>query len=265
MFILALAFAGICAGLYKESGEVIITFAEDSRKSFISMLFLTLLLIASVAVGYKYYERFASVVYFRKALLAPSLEVATPAIIKAYLLHQNDLYFRTYAETSLLTLSSIVDKGASLSDEDKALLQNAYQEAIGSARLAVQYDKGNYLNHQMLGNVHNVAGNLGVKGAHEEAIKAFTEASRLNPSNPGLKLALARINATLKNTKEAKDFATQALNLKPDYIDALIVLSQIAKGENNLNDAISYAEQAVRLDPDNKDLIQYLNSLKSSE
>lgn len=263
LFLLALCFAGVCIGLYKKE-EFEVNFSHDPRKSFFSMLFLTVLMIASVAMGYKYYERFASVAYFRSALQSTSLDNATSSIIKAYLLHQNDLYFRTYAQASLLNMNTILAKGKDITEEDKTKLQSAYQEAVGSAKLAVQYDKRNYLNYQMLGIVHSTVAALGAEGANEQAILAFQEASNLNPNNPGLKLAIARSYLASNKLKEAKDFANQALTLKPDYVNALVVLSQISKQEGSLSSAISFAEKAVSLDPQNKELVQYLQSLRNN-
>lgn len=115
----------------------------------------------------------------------------------------------------------------------------------------------------MLASIYQVVGSLGIKDAYGKAIESYQTASRLNPFNPGLKLAIASVYFAESKTKEAKDYATQALTLKPDYIDALITLAQIAKNEGNLAEALSFAQQALALDPTNKTLIQYVNSLNN--
>lgn len=266
IFLLALAFAGVFIGLStanRPNREITIAFSDSPRKSFFSLVLLIVLMIVSVAMGFKYIERFASVPYFERALLAQNIEEAESAIVKANSLHYSDLYLRTYAQVYLIKLSSIVSTDKTLSPEDKAKIEESFKQAVAGAQSAVAYNKSNYLNHQMLGSVYYSAATLGVEGAYSQAIDTFKQASLLNPLNPGIRLDMARASFADRKVKEAKNYANEALTLKKDYIDALIVLSQIAKSEGNTNSAISYAEQALALLPNNKELIDYVNSLKN--
>jgi len=268
IFLLAFAFAGIFIGLssssYPTNGEISISFLDNPRKSFFSILLLVLLMIISAAAGFKYMERLASVSYFGKTLSATTIPVAEDSIIKAISLYQNDLYLRTYVQVYLTKINSIVAKGSSsLSETDKADLQTSFDQAVNGAQLAIQYDNTNYLNHNSLGVVYDTVGSLGVKDAYSKAIEAYKTASVLNPLNPGIKLATSRVFFADKKIDEARNYAKEALTLKPDYIEALITLSQIEKSDGNNTVAISYAESALSLAPDNKDLIQYVKSLKN--
>lgn len=267
MFLLAFAFTGIFIGLSSSSrsnGQTTISFLDDPRKSFFSILILVVLMIVTAATGFKYVERLASVSYFGNTLSATTILAAENSITKALTLAQNDLYLRTYAQVYLTKINSIVSKGAtSLSDADKADLQSSFDKAVNGAQSAVIYDSTNYLNYNSLGVVYNTVGLLGVKDAYTKAIEAYKTASTLNPLNPGIKLAIARVYFADGKTKEAIDSAKEALTLKPDYIEALITISQIEKSDGNTSSAISYAEQALSLAPDNKDLIDYVNSLKN--
>ena len=265
MFLLAFAFTGIFTGLSSASrsnGEISMSFLNDPRKSFFSILFLVILMIISAAAGFKYVERLASVSYFGKTLSASTIPMAENSITKAISLHQNDLYLRTYTQVYLTKINSIVTKGSTLSETDKADLQTSFDRAVNGAQLAVAYNSKNYLNYNSLGAVYNTVGLLGVKGTYDKAIEAYKTASTLNPLNPGIKLATARIYFADGKIKEAKDFIKEALSLKPDYIEALITISQIEKSDGNNTVAISYAETALSLAPDSQDLIQYVNSLK---
>ena len=265
MFLLAFAFTGIFIGLSsanRSNGEISMSFLDDPRKSFFSILFLVILMIISAATGFKYVERLASVSYFGKTLSASTIPMAEDSITKAISLHQNDLYLRTYTQVYLTKINSIVTKGSALSEIDKADLQTSFDQAVNGAQLAVAYNSKNYLNYNSLGVVYNTVGLLGVKDAYSKAIEAYKTASTLNPLNPGIKLAIARIYFADGKIKEAKDFVKEALSLKPDYIEALITISQIEKSEGNNTAAISYAETALSLAPDSQDLIQYINSLK---
>jgi tetratricopeptide (TPR) repeat protein len=266
IFLLSLAFTGIFIGLAASGSdkEIAISFLNDHRKSFFSILALILVVILSLTFSFKYVERFASVSYFSKALSATTEPAAENSIGKALSLYQNDLYLRTYSQIYLVKLNSIVSKGSNLSDADKADLQASFDQAVNGAQMAVAYDPSNYLNFQLLGSVYQAAGTLGVKDAYSKAESAYQSASLLNPLNPGLKLALAGAYFADGKVEDAKDSANQALTLKPDYIDALITLSQIAKSEGDNAKALSYAQAALSITPTDNNLIQYVNSLNGS-
>jgi hypothetical protein len=266
IFLLSLAFTGVFIGLVSSNSgkEISISFLDDHRKSFFSILSLIVIIILSVAVSFKYTERFASVVYFEKAIAAQTEPAAEESIGKAINLYSNDLYLRTYSQIFVVKLNSIVSKGSSLSDADKADLQTSFDQAVNSAQLAVSYNRANYINFQLLGSVYQTVGALGVKDAYSKAVEAYQGASLLNPLNPGLKLAMASASFADKKVKEAKDYANQALTLKPDYIDALITRSQIAKSEGDNAGALSYAQTALSLAPTDQSLIKYVNSLNNN-
>lgn len=267
LFLLAFAFTGVFIGLFSSShsnSEITFSFLDDPRKSFFSILILVVLMIVAAATGFKYVEKLASVSFFGKTLSATTIPVAEDSIMKAISLHQNDLYFRTYAQVYLTKINELVSKGGeSLSDADKAQLQSNFDQAINGAQLAINYDNTNYLNYSSLGSVYNTVGALGVKDAYTKAVEAYVKASELNPLNPGLKLVTARVYLADGKVKEARDYAKEALTLKGDYIEALITMSQIEKGAGNNSLAVEYAEAALSLIPDNKDLAQYVTSLKN--
>ncbi len=267
LFLLAFVFAGVFIGLVGKSrkdGEISFSFFDDHRKSFFFMLVLVVIMILIAATGFKYVQKFISVPYFTRTLAATSITDAETNISRALILNSNDLYLRTYSQVYLLKMDSIVSSGAtSLSDEDKAKLQNSLDQAVNGSQLAINYNSKNYLNYQMLGSVYQTAGLIGVKDAYPKALEAFMKASELNPGNPRLKLVMSNISSSLESRKDAKDYALAALAMKPDYIDALIVLAQLSKNEGNTNEAISYAEKALALSPGNKDLIKYVESLRN--
>ena len=266
IFLLSLAFTGVFIGLTASNAnkEISISFLNDHRKSFFSILLLILIVIVSVAVSFKYVERLISVSYFGRALSATNIPIAETHIGKALALYENDLYLRTYAQIYLLKLNYLITiVAANLSDTDKVDLQASMDQAVKGAQLATVYNKTNYLNFQALGSIYQSLASFGVKDVYVRAFESYKIASDLNPNNPGLKLALSGVSKFLGKLGDAKDYANAALLLKPDYIDALIVLSQIAKIEGNKADAISYGEKALSFYPTNADLIKYVNSLKN--
>ncbi len=267
LFLLAFAFLGIYIGIFassRENGVMEISFLEDPRKSFFSILLLVVLMIVSAGISFKYIERFASVSYLRGALAADTVEKAEASINKAIQLHQNDFYFRTYAQIYLFKLNTLISKQTALTEDEKVLLQSYFDEAVNASNLAISYDKENYLNYDMLGAVYNTAAGLGVKDAYAKSIEAYLQASKLNPKNPALKLAISKNYFADNKIKEAKDFAKESIALKPNYTLGLIFLSQLEKNQGNNTEAILYAEQALSTVPGDKDVLQYLNSLKGN-
>ena len=266
MFLLAFVFTGVFIGLAHSLSEkeISISFLNDHRKSFFSILLLVLLVIFSVTISFKYVERFVSISYFGKALSASNISDAENSMSKALSLYLNDLYFRTYSQIYLAKVNSLVGKGSELSEVDKTDLQTSFDQAKSGAQMATNYNPLNYSNFQLLGSVYQVAGTLGVKDSFTEALKAFQSASKLNPLNPSLKVAMAGVLLADGKTEEAKNYANEALALKADYVDVFVVLSQISKSEGNNSEAISYAQKALSFAPDDKDLIKYVDSLKNS-
>ena len=267
IFLLSLAFTGAFIGLStlgREKSEILMSFFSDHRKSFFSILFIILLIIVSAAASFKYLEKFASIIYFQKALSASTISASEEAITQALRLHVNDLYLRTYSEVYLLKLNDLIKKGDSLSEVEKQDLQASLDQAVNGAVMATTYNSKHYLNFQTLGSVYQSLGALGVKDVYSKAVEAYQAASALNPNNPDLKLAIAGALFADGKVKEAKDYANQALALKPDYIDALVTLSQIFKIEGNNAEALSFAERALTLSPANENIKKYVDSLKGS-
>jgi tetratricopeptide (TPR) repeat protein len=267
IFLLGFAFAGAFIGHFASNnpkGDISLSFLDDPRKSFFSILVLVFVMMGSAALSFEYMTRVISVHYLQNTIMAVNVADAESNIAKAISLYSNDLYFRTYSQVYIAKLNSLAAKsGASPSDSDKAALQSSLDQAISGAQAAISYDSTNYLNYKTLGSVYDVAQSLGISGAGDKAIAAYKTASTLNPQNPGLKLALAHDSFVAGNMQDAKNYANQALSLKSDYIDALLTLSQIATKEGNNNDAIAYASQALALSPQDKNLAQYVDSLKN--
>ncbi|OGI89403.1 hypothetical protein A2911_02430 [Candidatus Nomurabacteria bacterium RIFCSPLOWO2_01_FULL_40_15] len=266
IFLLAFAFAGMFIGINsnRPGGQISISFVNNPRKIFFFVFVVVFIMILTAATGFKYIERLASVSYFGKALSASTVPDAESSIQRAISLFPNDLYLRTYAQIYLIKFNSIASTETSLSEVEKANLQTSLDQAINGAVLATNYNKKNYLNFETLGYVYSTVGSLGVSGSFEEAIKAYSTASTLNPLNPGLKLSIARTFFADGKMKEAKDYANQSLSLRPNFVDALFTLSQIIKKEGDNATALFYAKKALSFSPESKELVEYVNSFKNT-
>jgi tetratricopeptide (TPR) repeat protein len=267
LFVMSFVFLGIFIGLYanRVNNYVNINFLDDPRKSFVSILTLVLVIIATSGITFKFMEKFVSVYYYGKVVNATEVESAEKYIRKALLLNQNDLYLRTYSQVYLSKLNSLISKGDSLTDSEKVLLQTSIDEAVNGAVLATKYNKENYLNFEILGFVYKNAASLGIKDASTKAVESYTEASRLNPLNPLMKLEIARTYFIDKNIKSAREFALASIAIKPNFGEGLIFLAELEKGEGNINSAISYAEEALKYFPNDTNLVDYVKTLKGNK
>ena len=267
LFVMGFVFLGVFIGLYSSrvNTYININFLDDPRKSFVSILTLVVIIIATSGITFKFMEKFVSVYYYGRVVNATEVESAEKYIRKALLLNQNDLYLRTYSQVYLSKLNNLISKGDNLTDSEKVLLQTSIDEAVNGAVLATKYNKENYLNFEILGFVYKNAASLGIKDASSKAIESYTEASRLNPINPLMKLEIARTYFIDKNIKSAREFALQSIAIKPNFGEGLIFLAELEKGEGNLNSAISYAEEALKYFPNDTNLADYVKTLKGNK
>lgn len=229
IILLFFAFTGAFIGLAStnKNQDFTIVFLNDHRKSFISILLLIVLVLFAITTAFKYGERFASVAYLRAALSTQEISKAQASIQQALNMNYNDLYLRTYSQVYVAKLGSLISSGVALTPEQTLEAQDAFEQAVRSAELAVTYDPNNHQNFRLLGLVYEFAGSLGVKDAYPKAITAYENASRLSPLNPASKIGLSRVS----------------------------------RAQNNVELALKYAEEARVLAPNDQSIVDYINSL----
>jgi len=232
VYVLFMVSAGAFLGTATSSaGQKEIAFLSDPRKSFFVILVLVLLISGTAVASFKYLERFASLHYFTKTLVAKEVPAAESAIQRAVGLHPNDLFWRTYSQVYLLKLGTFATK-SSLSVPEQEELQNALNETLKGGFSAVAYNPDNFLNHQSLGVIYLTLGSYGIPGAYEKAIEVNLRASELNPLNPALKLLLSRSYVASGDIAKARELAEEALLLKGDYLEAREYLNTLQSSES---------------------------------
>ena len=265
LILLAFAFLGIFIGASNSGKEINLEFLKNSRKTFIAVVALVIIILATIAAEFKYTERFISISYFQKTVAASSVELAEKNINKAVALYSNDLYLRTYTQVYLLKFKTISTKGASITDSEKLELKDSFDKSIAAGELAVRYNKNNYLNFKSLGIAYETFATYGIQNAGNMAVEMYKKASELSPQNPGLKLDVARVSFMLGDNENAKKYALESFDLKKDYIDAMITLSQILKAEGDSKGAMMYGQLALSYDPMNTKLAQFVDSINIQE
>ncbi|MBY0110655.1 tetratricopeptide repeat protein [Patescibacteria group bacterium] len=230
----------------------VFVFAENPRLGFGIVFLLTLLLIISIAAGYAVIERYAARVLAQQASTAlgsGNVEKAAEAVTASINLAPRDETFRL---TSLIALAQM-NRAAADTTLAPAVMQERVRAAAGSAIVAgleaAKIDPQNYQNWALLGNIYGSLVPLGVQGAYEEAVGAYTRAAELAPTNPALRFVMAQLEITRGNNAAAETLLIEAINLKRDYTEAILLYARLAVTSGKTAEALQAAEAAAYFAP----------------
>lgn len=202
-----------------------IEYLKDPRLSFFAILLLVVASMAGFSAVYFTGNKFASIVFYNKAVSSSSVESAEKYLNKAISLSNSDVYWR--ARTLLYTnqFSTL----AETESPDKTQLQTLFTQAEQSAQAAVSLDKNSSTAWLNLSQVYQLVADSSSADALKNASQASLEAQKRNPNNPLFNLNNARISLIAKDSQAALSEIEKALALKADYLDAFIFRGQIAQ------------------------------------
>jgi tetratricopeptide (TPR) repeat protein len=269
---MAFVFTGLFfAVVIKEKVISVKTFSpfKTPQLSFISMVCLVVFLIGTIGWAYAYESKMVAVLKVSEGLQSISnnaVDQADQFLLEAANLSPKDDYiYRYLSQTALQKMSDVVSAKNLTTDAQKAQLQNILSASINRAAQAVKVDSSNYQNWIALGDVYFQAKTmLGITEAYAQAKQAYDQALVLNPKNPALYLASARLEAANNNLSGAKDDVLKALNLKPDYLDAISFISQLQTSQGDTAGALALLERAIALDPNDPQLYFQIGVLRYS-
>lgn len=245
------------------------SFLDDPRLGFVSVLALVLLVITTISGGYLIGKKFMGNYLFQKGMsilnIQGNLDGSFSTIKNATEYDEQDTYFRTLSEISILKLKDFVANQKVADKESLAKLQGYMVDASGNAQKSIALNKTNYLNWMELGRVGEAVVPLKVvDGAYSLASDSYMKALSFNPNNPMIYLNMARLEIANNDMKKAKEFLNQSLSQKNNFTSALYLLSQIEASQGNLKEAINRAEQAYLFAPDDLGILFQLGFLKYS-
>ncbi len=242
-----------------------ISYLGDPRKSFFSILALVILLIFSITSLYSTSVRFIASADLGRAVSGNSLSLdkRIDSATMAANLGKNDLYYRFLSNLMTRKLSEIISTQKLSEDELKKQATGLFSNIENSARLAVSYDKTNYLNWLNLGTIYQQFVPLGVTGAEENAKGAFDQAITLSPSSPNTYFNYGALFYGQKDYTEAITKLEKAISLKADYWDARYVLGLSYYYANRSNDSLSQFKILTQVFPDDKNVSQALANIES--
>src|SRR3989344_936278 len=137
--------------------------------------------------------------------------------------------------------------------ENTAALQAQFatlvQETVDLGQRLVALSGFDYRSHLALARVYELLTALNVQGALESSRTAYEIAATLNPTNPAIALALARLAASQNDLAGAETHITKALTLKTNYTDAMLFVVQLSVAQNDLPNAVNAAFAAAQTAP----------------
>jgi cytochrome c-type biogenesis protein CcmH/NrfG len=208
-----------------------VNYLSDPRTSFFAILVIVVAAMAGFSAVYFSGNRFASLIYYNRALAATDQYTAQSRLNKAIALSTDDVYYTTL--TQLYT--SEFTTAAGQQNPDKSQLQTDFSNAEQSAQAAVAFDSGSASNWLTLSQVYQLVASTQNAQAYTNAKTAADQAQKLNPNNPVFLLNQAQLALTQQDTSGALSYIAQALALKPDYLDAYVLKAQIEQAGGNAN------------------------------
>ncbi len=220
-------------------------YLHDPRTSFFAILAIVVAAMAGFTAVYFSGNRFASVIYYNRALAAQDVYTAQDRLDKAIALSPNDIYWRT--RTTLFTNQFTALAGQQ--SPDKSQLQNLFSQAEQSAQAAVAWDPTTSDNWLTLSQVYQLVSNTQNTQAYSNAKSAADQAQKLNPNNPVYVLNQAQLALTKQDTGTAFTYIAEALALKQDYLDAYVLKAQIEQAGGTANAAVEEITAYTKVAP----------------
>lgn len=248
---------------------------RETAKTFTKILpvtFFILIFIFVGIIGYFVTTYVISDVTFQNSLVAASanngLETYNDQVNAKKIFPYRDAYYRIFSQTNLALANSLAaqQKGSSISAQTQQTIYTLIQQAIDSARTAVDTSPQNVANWQNLSSVYRSLIGFG-QNAEQFSVLTNQQAILLDPNNPQEYISLGGIYFQLGQWDNAQRQFQIAINLKPDYANAYYNLGHALENKGDMQNALA-AYQAVQTlvanDKPNLDRInQEINTLKT--
>jgi O-antigen ligase/tetratricopeptide (TPR) repeat protein len=241
------------------------------------ILFIVYVIVA-IPVLYKTGTMVAGDVYHHLALVSANTNGAQTYqdLQKAETLSpQIDLYRVDMEQTNFALANAIAAKAipqngkpATITAQDRQTIQTLLAQSINEGQASIALSPRSSRDWEVLASIYqNISGVA--QNALAFSLAAYSQAVRLDPLNPTLRLNIGGIYYSVKNYDLATRFYTDSANLKPDYTNAYYNLAVAYRDKGDLQDALVVANQAVTLEQSSKGTQSYqvalalLNDIKA--
>jgi tetratricopeptide (TPR) repeat protein len=239
--------AGLIIGMAQTQGMLqlrTLHFLTDPRLSFFAVTLMTGVILLGCASIYFSGTKFASVVFYNRALATGDIQTALRRLGHADALSHSDLYYRT---ASALYMNDFATRSR-VQSPDMTTLQNDFSAAEKNATAAVSWDATNPLNWYSLSQVYQLAISAN-KDASTNAQTALGHAQSLAPQNPLFELTAAQIALAQKDQTGAIGHIQKAIALKSNYLDAYLLQAQLKQTDGDLQGAVDILKQYTQVAP----------------
>ena len=251
-------------------GERIFNFADTSVRVYVYPL--AFLVVAGIVfVGWEGVQRGMASYHFKKAVNISNTEGSTlndveNRIQKAISFSPVDVYFNALSRINFAKAQIAANSATGTPESNKEIFEDGIAKSIDAARSALNVNSAGFENWVALGSIYSslVPEPLKIEGAYENALFAFSEASRRNPNNPQLPLLFAELELNKGDFDKARSYVRSSIALKQDFAEAYIFLARLEVNAKNLPGAIESAETLAKLSPDNPGVYFELGMLKYS-
>ncbi|MEK9201245.1 MAG: tetratricopeptide repeat protein [Patescibacteria group bacterium] len=254
------------SNLVHEASIDIVTSIESGHKSAILPgIFLILSLLFALPSAYALTNVYRADVYFQKSIVAANANDAKTTynnLEKAYRTNPfQDSYRIAYSQTNLLLANSIAS-AKEVTESDQTTIAQLVQQAIREAKNAVALNPKKITTAENLATVYRSLISS-AKDADSWTITSYSQAIRLDPANPNLRIAIGGVYHSLKKFDEAAKYFQQAIDLKPDLPNAHYNLAATYKERKDYAKAVTAMQQVVNLvDPASADYTKASSELE---
>lgn len=127
--------------------------------------------------------------------------------------------------------------------------ESVSESAIGYLRDAITLYPNDYRSYLIQGELYTLFTSLKIPNAQDAARLSYKSAARLNPTNPSIPLAQARLEALVGDYNAMKAYVDQSLSIKNNYTEAILFMVQVHIAQKDLPAAISAAHTALNTAP----------------
>jgi cytochrome c-type biogenesis protein CcmH/NrfG len=241
----------------------------DNVNKYLLYVVLPLLMIMSISIiGTVTHRAIVNTYLLRasNAMLANNFNKAEQLLLNTKRLADIDVIEQGYtrvAFTELVTLLSNAETDGT--DVDQGELQATLANVLSHARTAIEKNPKDPVNYITLGSISEQLMGLNIEGARESAMAAYEQAAILDPLNPSIPFALAKLSANDEDKTQYIKYLDRSLAIKSNYIPALYQYALLKLSNGDKETAAQILTTIIQLDNNNANALYYLSALYFEE
>ncbi len=249
---------GLLAGFSKNEKEDALLVVTSLRSFFLTLILIAFI-VSFAVLGFFLVQRF-----YASLVMNRSVEVFNRDGNLEKVLQDVSVAHRIFPQEATAQLLStlwqrslVLSLGEGSSSLATVTPQDSFNLSVSSAQEAIRLNPINHQNWALLGDIYQNV--VSIEGASDQAIRAYAEAERVNPTNPFYPLVLARLQilsadratstARINLLATAEEELQRSIHLKPNMVESNALLGQLYYTEGKLDQAELLFTQALEINP----------------